>query len=289
MTIFREYSKKLLCSAVALAMVGSVITITPEARAGSRNAIIGFGVGLLVGGIIASKHKRSRRAKSRRVIRRKAVRRNTRARTRTRRTQNRPRTVARAVAPVNRVSRSEMMQMQSALAVLGMYTITIDGMGGPGTRNAIRIFQAEQGFPRTGRLNEEQKSHLYALADRKNYPPTIEDGAPANTSNKIVNVPVQGTQTVRTTPPVAPVVQPPVAPAAQPAAPVLQANDLPANNDQEEVTIFSANEVDTTAEEVTTAKKSTKPAPKVNARDLAAVFDSDDELLLRDDQLVLAE
>ena len=64
------------------------------------------------------------------------------------------------------LSRRQLADVQSALATLGYYNKSIDGLNGPGTRNAIRQFQREIGQAPIGQLSMAQIRELMATAQR---------------------------------------------------------------------------------------------------------------------------
>lgn len=50
---------------------------------------------------------------------------------------------------------TRLLQVQENLRRLGYYRGHVDGMNGPGTRNAIRAYQVDRGLPVTGRVDRE--------------------------------------------------------------------------------------------------------------------------------------
>ena len=61
-------------------------------------------------------------------------------------------------------SAADRRQIQQALADLGFYTLGIDGVFGPGTRRAIRAFQARIGAEPTGYLTDAERYRLNTMA-----------------------------------------------------------------------------------------------------------------------------
>ena len=61
-------------------------------------------------------------------------------------------------------SAADRRQIQQALADLGFYTLGIDGVFGPGTRRAIRAFQARIGNEATGYLTDAERYRLNTMA-----------------------------------------------------------------------------------------------------------------------------
>lgn len=50
---------------------------------------------------------------------------------------------------------TRLLQVQENLRRLGYYRGRVDGMNGPGTRNAIRAYQVDRGLPVTGRVDRD--------------------------------------------------------------------------------------------------------------------------------------
>jgi len=136
-------SVKIIAITSALAVAAPAALMPAPSYAGSRDGIIGFGAGVLIGiGIGKSSRKaRGGRYKNRRY--------------------NRGPRISRA-ASVGARDRNEVRQIQSALASLGYYRKNIDGDGGPGTKSAIASFQADRGFASTGKLSASQKATLFS-------------------------------------------------------------------------------------------------------------------------------
>jgi len=55
---------------------------------------------------------------------------------------------------------STAIEVQQALAELGYYDGPIDGVIGPGTRDAIASFQSDSGLPVSGLIDEELMASL---------------------------------------------------------------------------------------------------------------------------------
>lgn len=87
------------------------------------------------------------------------------------------------------LSRDERRQIQSDLTALGFSTRGVDGDFGPGTRAAIRSWQAASGLPETGFLNEFQLVRLGAAADAQGAPPV----APQSQTTAATAAPATGT------------------------------------------------------------------------------------------------
>jgi len=60
------------------------------------------------------------------------------------------------------VYQATLARVQSMLADLGHYDSTVDGLYGPGTAEAIRAFQAEEGLPETGLPDQRTLLVLFA-------------------------------------------------------------------------------------------------------------------------------
>ena len=75
------------------------------------------------------------------------------------------------------LDRDERRAIQNSLGQLGLYTMAIDGIFGPGTRRAIRGFQQRLGTEQTGYLTAQERAALFAQAS-----PTPVSPARANTS-----------------------------------------------------------------------------------------------------------
>lgn len=58
------------------------------------------------------------------------------------------------------LSRDDKKELQRALAWAGVYVAAIDGSYGRGTRNAMRAWQAQQGFDETGILTTGERAIL---------------------------------------------------------------------------------------------------------------------------------
>ncbi len=120
--------------------VAAALTFQPTpSYAGSKNALIGLGIGAIIGMGIANSARRAP------------------PHTRRRRPS--------AAASIGARDRREVRQIQSALSSLGYYRQRVDGIGGRGTRSAISNFQADRGFNPTGRLNRNQKAELLASTE----------------------------------------------------------------------------------------------------------------------------
>lgn len=74
-------------------------------------------------------------------------------------------TLAEARANDSRLTRDERAGIQTALQWFGHYTQAIDAAFGPGTRNAIGAWQAEQGADATGFLTTRQHNDLLTTYD----------------------------------------------------------------------------------------------------------------------------
>ncbi|MEZ5670551.1 MAG: peptidoglycan-binding domain-containing protein [Alphaproteobacteria bacterium] len=72
------------------------------------------------------------------------------------------------------MSREEMVEVQQGLQALGHYSGGIDALFGPGTRNAIRSYQAAIGASQTGYLTGEQIADLRGEAVRPAVTPVAE-------------------------------------------------------------------------------------------------------------------
>jgi len=120
--------------------VTAALTFQPTpSYAGSKNALIGLGIGAIIGMGIANSVKKARPHSRKR----------------------RPN----GATSIGAKNRREVRQIQSALASLGYYRQRVDGIGGRGTRSAISDFQADRGFRVTGRLNRNQKVELLASTE----------------------------------------------------------------------------------------------------------------------------
>jgi peptidoglycan hydrolase-like protein with peptidoglycan-binding domain len=62
--------------------------------------------------------------------------------------------------------------IQSALKLLGHYDGEIDGIAGPGTRSAVRLFQASVDLPLTGVVDAETKMALLKALEKL----SVEEG-----------------------------------------------------------------------------------------------------------------
>jgi hypothetical protein len=67
---------------------------------------------------------------------------------------------SRSVEPVYGAGRSMLAQAQVKLARRGYYDGDIDGVFGPQTSRALRLYQAENGLPITGRLDSRTLGSL---------------------------------------------------------------------------------------------------------------------------------
>lgn len=62
------------------------------------------------------------------------------------------------------LSYGDRREVQTALRSLGLYTLGVDGIFGPGTRRAIRSYQQRIGSPQTGYLTASERTRLLAEA-----------------------------------------------------------------------------------------------------------------------------
>lgn len=71
--------------------------------------------------------------------------------------------------PVVRAPDKKLLNAQTALKYVGLYTGSVDGQNGPGTRRAVAAFQDALGEPQTGTLTDTQYDVLMKFyADRSN-------------------------------------------------------------------------------------------------------------------------
>lgn len=137
----------------------AIFSAAPTAQAGSgKRVLIGAGI-LVLGAAAALKAKEMRereRARARATARARA-RARARRRTSARRARHVPST---PVARHAQYSRQQIVTAQTALAELGYYASTIDGLNGSGTRQAVAEYQKESGYLVTGYLSPEQYATL---------------------------------------------------------------------------------------------------------------------------------
>ena len=61
------------------------------------------------------------------------------------------------------ISRDTVIDMQNRLARLGLYKDEADGLLGPKTRSALRLFQQQQALPADGHPTQESVRRLQAV------------------------------------------------------------------------------------------------------------------------------
>ncbi len=74
------------------------------------------------------------------------------------------------------LSRDQLATAQEALASLGLYKSTIDGLNGPGTRSAVRQFQKDNGYKVTGYLTRQQYQSLVSIGQSNQGGPAVGQG-----------------------------------------------------------------------------------------------------------------
>jgi len=62
------------------------------------------------------------------------------------------------------LSRNTVVDLQTRLAKLGLYTDEADGLLGPKTRSAVRLFQKQAGLPADGHPTPEMVARLQRAA-----------------------------------------------------------------------------------------------------------------------------
>jgi len=157
-------------SFVAMAALAATFVSIPDyAKAKKHNLLIGIGIGALIGGAIVSGSQRANENRAnRRSPQYRPNRRPPHYKSKTYRNPNsKKRTLANARRSIGATSKAEVIRIQSSLVALGYDTRGIDGKVGRGTRTAIRNFQRDQRIAVTGRLDEMQKSLLYARANNQ--------------------------------------------------------------------------------------------------------------------------
>jgi peptidoglycan hydrolase-like protein with peptidoglycan-binding domain len=157
-----SYKTMLKSGAALVVALGLAAGLKPSpAQAGSKGALIGFGVGVATGVILneAVNNNRRRRQVAPPPPRRRVA----------------PARRRRVVTPTNANDQSEAMDIQAALNDLGYNAGDVDGIIGKGTRKAIRTFQRDIDENPTGSLTNKQKIILLDRAKVAN-----SDGAQDN-------------------------------------------------------------------------------------------------------------
>jgi peptidoglycan hydrolase-like protein with peptidoglycan-binding domain len=152
----RSFTHYALVPTVAGAVFAAAIfSAAPKAYAGSGSKIVPLiGAGILVLGAAAALKAQQQRERARARARAR------RHRTTPRRVRHAPRT--RAVRR-DQYSRQQIVTAQTALAELGYYSSTIDGLNGRGTRQAVAEYQKESGYNVTGYLSRDQYATLVTV------------------------------------------------------------------------------------------------------------------------------